>query len=364
MALNDGQRLALSQLEAIAAEGDAVELLRALEPDEPEAGLVVEITLRCAGFDRRPEGLPLRDRERFLALIPASFPFDPPSVNVAHKRWAGHPHVQWSSHLCLYVAPASEWNPSDGMFGLVDRLRYWLEKGALGELDPIGGPLHPPAAYARNRSLPMVVPRADTPTVSDAPWLGLADLRHVSDRRVDIVGWTDPLAKPWPERAAVAVLLPRPLTWEYPTKARDLLDEFERQRVDRRLLLSLLRLGAFTGGEGDPLFVAVGSPMRGVAGGERRQHLEVWYLHSDFVSGVRSSMARPSDSDELRELRADLEDALLRLADASPIDFCVVREDRPEVTERRDAGSPLEAFRGKSVAIWGCGALGAGSPTP
>jgi ThiF family/Resolvase, N terminal domain len=30
----------------------------------------------------------------------------------------------------------------------------------------------------------------------------------------------------------------------------------------------------------------------------------------------------------------------------------------PEVTLRRDAASPMRAFAGKSVAIWGCGALG------
>lgn len=358
MPLSDGQKLALHQLEAIAVEGDAVELLRVDEPVDPRGDLRVEITLRCAGFEHRAGGLRLRDRERFHVTIPTDFPFAVPSVDVSHSRWAGTPHVQWSSHLCLYQAASTEWDPSDGMFGFVDRLRHWLERGARGELDPIGGPLHPPAAYARDWRLPLVVPRADTPDVGETAWLGLAELHHVSERRVDIVGWSNPLREAWPQRAAVAVLLPRPLTWEYPTKVKDLLDEFERQAVDRRLLLSLLRLGAFTGTEEDPLFVVVGSPMRGTAGGERRQHLEVWYLRPEFARGVRSSMARPGDSAELRELRAELEEALLRLAEASPIDFCVVREDRPEVTERRDAGSPLEAFRGKTVAIWGCGALG------
>lgn len=358
MPLTAGQKLALTQLEAIAVEGDAVELLRVDEPLDPLDELVVEITLRCAGFRHQPGGLRLRDRERFHVRIAPDFPFKEPSVDVAHQEWAGHAHVQWSSHLCLYQAPTTEWDPADGIFGFVDRLRFWLEKGALGELDPVGGPLHPPAAYARDWSLPMVVPRADTPDVADAAWLGLAELRQVSDRRVDIVGWANPLREPWPEHAAVAVLLPRSLTWEYPTRVKHLLDEFDRQGVNRRLLLALLQFGAFANEEAEDLYVVVGSPMRGVAGGERRQHLEVWYLRDEFVKRVRSTTSKPTDTDEIAEIRQEMEELLLQIADLSPVEFCVVREDRPEVTERRDAGSPLEAFRGRTVAIWGCGALG------
>jgi hypothetical protein len=104
------------------------------------------------------------------------------------------------------------------MFGFVGRLRYWLEKAALGELDPIGGPLHPPAVSPRDWSLPMIIPRADTPPVTDRPWLGLAALNHVSPRRIDIVGSIDIVTDPWPPKAAVAAL-PQPLTWEYPRRS-------------------------------------------------------------------------------------------------------------------------------------------------
>ncbi len=358
MALGEGHELALSQLEAMAASGDAFELLEVVEPEDADGNLLVRLSLRCAGFEQRPGGLTLRARERFRLSIPAGFPFDTPSVDVAHRRWAGTPHVQWATHLCLYQAPATEWHPADGMFGFVARLRYWLEKGALGELDPVGGALHPPAVYRRSSSLPMIIPRADTPPIGERPWLGLAELHEVSPRRVDIVDWTDILDQAWPPRAAIAVLLPQALTWEYPTRIKGLLDEFTRQGVDRKLFLSLLRLGSFAAEEGGPLYIVVGSPMRRTADGEPRQHLEVWHLGADFASGVRATIARPTDNEEIRELRADLEAALLALADVTPIDFCYVREDRAEVTERRDAGSSLEVFRGKTVSIWGCGALG------
>jgi len=117
MPLSDGQTLALTQLEAIAAEGDAVEILRVEEPAGPFLHLRVDVTLRCAGLEHRAGGLRLRERERFTVAIPSDFPFATPSVDVSHHRWAGHAHVQWRSHLCLYVAPATEWDPADGISG-------------------------------------------------------------------------------------------------------------------------------------------------------------------------------------------------------------------------------------------------------
>ena len=98
--------------------------------------------------------------------------------------------------------------------------------------------------------------------------------------------------------------------------------------------------------------------MRRTTQGEVCQHLEVWHLAPDFARGVRATIPEPTDSGDLRELRDDLAAALVALADVTPIDFCNVRDARPEVTERRDAGSALEVFRGKCVSIWGCGALG------
>ena len=209
MALTDGQQLALSQLQAMAASGDAAELLAACEPPGADDDLPVALSLRCSGLEKREGGLALKARERFHVSIPADFPFGRPSVRVAHRRWAGTPHVHWGRWLCLYQAPATEWNPSDGMFGFIGRLKYWLERAALGELDPIGGPLHPPAVYGRNWSLPMFVLRVDAPAVGDRAWLGLAILTEISDRRADVVGWADILTgEEWPDQAAVAILLP------------------------------------------------------------------------------------------------------------------------------------------------------------
>ena len=124
------------------------------------AGFSAWISLDCAGTPHAPGGLRLRNRERFVVLVPAGIPFDVPVVLVPHRRWAGTPHVQWGVQLCLYAAPSVEWVPADGMFGLIERLTVWLERAALGELDPDDQPLHPPVAYTSGAAGVMVV-RAD-----------------------------------------------------------------------------------------------------------------------------------------------------------------------------------------------------------
>ncbi len=45
-------------------------------------------------------------------------------------------------------------------------------------------------------------------------------------------------------------------------------------------------------------------------------------------------------------------------AGSERVDWCEVREARPEVTSRRDTATPMAAFTGLRVEVWGCGALG------
>lgn len=111
-------------------------------------GTLFTISLDTAGVQTAPGGIKVRGRERFEVVIGPSFPFQPPIVKVTHRRWARCSHVQWGRQLCLYAAPPVEWNPVDGMRGLVSRLCLWLERAAAGDLDPAEQPLHPPVAYA------------------------------------------------------------------------------------------------------------------------------------------------------------------------------------------------------------------------
>ena len=191
MTLTTAQRSALRELESIAQEGDALEVITVTEPQEEGKALLVEIALSCKGLPQTSDGIRLRQRERFFVFVPADYPFRYPHVWVPHQRWAGWPHVQWTRHLCLYQAPETEWNPVDGMFGFIERLYLWVKRAAVNQLDPVGGPLHPPVAYVSNSSTPLVVPYANTPVVRDEPWIGFGCITDRPHDRIDVtrVAW-------------------------------------------------------------------------------------------------------------------------------------------------------------------------------
>jgi predicted acylesterase/phospholipase RssA/proteasome lid subunit RPN8/RPN11 len=355
-----GHRLAVEQLREIEqASVGALEVLDVREPSGEQPLGRIYISISCGGMPQVEGGLPLRDRERFIILLSDGFPFDVPSLWVLHTRFAGYPHVQWGRYLCLYQSPSTEWDSSDGMFGYIDRLMMWLRHGALNELQPTGQALHPPATYRSSDDTPLFIPRADTPEVGETPWIGLAKLRVVSDRRVDIIGWADLFAAEVEEPVAAAFLLSGQLPWEFPTSGRELLDGLEQNGVSRTLLLLALAIVARRVREGEPLYVIVGAKMRGISGSrDLRQHLTVWRVQSNMANGLRSSLHRSTDTDELRELRDDIYRIVSEWIELVEVDWCSVREDRPEIVIRRDHDTPVAWFRGKTVAIWGCGALG------
>ena len=357
--MTPGQTQALDELRAIArARPGALEILSVVEDDGSD--LLVSLSVDCRGIEHKGGGIRVRSRERFRVRVPAGFPFKPPTVRAKHTRWKGTPHVQWANYLCLYQSTESEWNPSDGMYGYVQRLLDWLEAAAKNELDPVGAPLHPPVTYTTSGT-PMIVPRVDTPAVEDEPWLGLAFLEAHGEHRFDVVGWkslssatADDLDR---TPFALAVLLPTAMPMEYPTRLLPLLNELLEAGVSMNLLIRLMSLvSAFD--DGSHVYVVVGSPMRGIAGAKPRQHLSVWRIHEDRVSNLRSSLPKDGDSAEIEAIREELRSLLVDWAAASNVQWCPVREARPEVTRARDEGSPIQWWKGKKVEVWGCGALG------
>ena len=70
------------------------------------------------------------------------------------------------------------------MFGFIERLYLWVKRAAVNQLDQTGAPLHPPVAYIKNSSTPLVVPYANTPAVKDEPWIGFGCVRDRSDDRM------------------------------------------------------------------------------------------------------------------------------------------------------------------------------------
>lgn len=354
MSRTAGQKLAVEQLEAIAAaSGGGVRLGRISEPDASEARLRVEISVDCSGIEQLAGGIALRGRERLRISVPEDFPFKQPSVYSSHRRWGGTPHVHWNRLLCLYQA-TSEWDPQAGMYGLARRIHLWLTRAAAGELDPEDAPLHPPVQYGRTRRL--VVVEANAPDVGDTAWIGFAQLEVRSDLRLDITGWQEA----WPSSAAaLAILLPRAFAWEYPSQVSDLFDAVTNQGIGRDALDALLVVASHTRPLGEPMHVVVATPMRRGIDGRTRHHVAVWEIEPDMADGLRRAFPRPSDTKEITDVRAELRSAVLDWARASSVRWCVVSENRPEIVIRRDDRSPVPtAFTGKKVVIWGCGAIG------
>ena len=353
--MTEDQASALEEIREVQAFADGA--LDILSVAERNGVLLLDCSIYTRSFARAPCGLRLRTRERLTISVPAGFPFHPPEVDVHHRRFAGFPHVQWKHHLCLYQAPNTEWDASDGMFGFLGRLEQWLRQAALNQLDPVGAPLHPPVAYTSgNRT---IVPKVDAPATGGQPWYGLARLNSVSDRRTEIHGRSEILEAPPPSPVGAVVLLPAPMPFEFPAMVSDLLTELEERGVPRRLLFLTLKVAVAQNPEDSPLYVVIGTPMRGIRGnGDLKQHLTVWYVDPVLANGLRLSLHQHSANDRLRELGVEVERIIMDWAAIAPVDWCRLTEARPEIVSRRDHSSALSWFAGRTVLLWGCGALG------
>ena len=349
--MSNAFKLAGEQIREIADSSDGTVQIHDEAPG-PNGYHQFNISIRFDGLERVGGGLPVRAREAFRVLVPSTFPFDRPLVVTPHVRFSGFRHVQWRWHPCLY-ASSLDWRPEDGMYGFIKRLDAWIRDAALNNLDPHDAPLHPPVAYTTVNRL--IVPKADTPLVEGSPWFGMAELQE-RDNRTEIIGWKE-FAPESPAHFAPAILLHKDLPFEYPETVDALLKELGSHGIDYAPFIFQLASYARHSGAGTPLTVILGTPMRRVVpGGRTLQHLAVWEISVD-------------DADKLRELHSSAQlgdtaqwnsaaSAVAKWSVFAKVGWCMVREMRPEVTLRRDQSSPMAWFRGKRVAIWGCGAVG------
>jgi hypothetical protein len=353
--MTPGQAHALRELKQLCATApNDIELIET--PQEANNCVSVAISLRLGLMETRPGGLEFCERENFILIIPSDFPFDYPTIKVTHDRFSGFPHVIWSRILCLYQS-GLEWNPSDGLFGFFERLKLWLGRAAMNDMDPIDGPLEPPHHITNFSQVPFVI-RADAPVQAGAKWFGLAVLDKQKNR-TELVGWNE-TGEDWPagKHAALTIILPKPLPMEFPQKGADLFRELEKQELGRDLLIKYLALASLFSLGDEPMHFVVGLPMRRSVDGSLRIHIAIWTTTPEFTKSLRNTIPEDTDSEKLKSIRKELADALYALFEVTSIKWCKVLEDRNEIVVRREAKSAVGWFANKKVLILGCGALG------
>ena len=143
----------------------------------------------------------------------------------------------------------------------------------------------------------------------------------------------------------------------------------EKNGVETTKTIVHLMLAAERSASNSSLLVVIGTPSRGVVSNidRRLQHLAVWEIEGADVQRLKNaalacdvlSLFKGNETpDELRELIDSVFAELLNWQNQSKVRWCSVLENRPEIIVRRDEGAPTDWFCSKSVAIWGCGALG------
>ncbi|MBL9170806.1 MAG: ThiF family adenylyltransferase [Verrucomicrobiales bacterium] len=353
--MTQGQQRAIRELERLREVSDGCFNFThdAVEESKP---LVVGISIRIGLMETRVGGLQFREREEFVLLVPSGFPFDQPVLMVRHQRFARFPHVVWAKVICLYQT-SLEWNPADGLYGFFDRLKLWLDRAAINDMDPVDGPLEPPH-HATDFSQVTFVIRANVPVPVGQSWLGFAELTECPNR-MEVVGWRGTFeGLPDGQRIALAIMLPDALPMEFPTHGGGLFSALVKQGFSRASILWHLGMAALVSPEGEPVYLVIGLPMRRAVDGTPRLHIAVWCADATAAGDLRTVLDEDGDTERLRELRQKMADVLFELFEATKISWCRVMEDRKEIVVRRDAASKLAWFLGKRALVLGCGALG------
>ena len=342
------QARAVAELDAIARRGKgALEMRGAV--DDSDSIVKVPIRVWTGDARRYPGGLPVEAYEDLEIWLHEEVPFSPPLLLASDSRWAQHSHVT-GRVLCLYIDPHSQWSPADGMYGFVHRMGEWLVAAAAGELDPHGGPLHPPVALDLERSSSHLVVRGEIPESAHRRLLW-ANLEPRNGNRFDVTEFHHfgPSATP---QLAAAIIANRPFEGDYAPTYGLLASQLEEIGFNRRRLAKHIIGVARRNPVGAPFFVLVGTLNRRVDG-RRFHHLVGWGLPTNLADRFR----RLGGSEPEIEDSATI-GAANRWATNAPLAWTRIHEVRASITRRRDTHSAMSVFAGKRIELWGCGALG------
>jgi hypothetical protein len=335
--LADEQVCARAELRRIALEYPASLTIVAEHALDDDGMLRTTIRLPTGDLHPGNGGLPVGLTEDVIITISPSFPRNPPLASVVHERFVNCSHVLQGDRLCVFLDPDREWHPKLGIVGYLYALWKWFEDAIAGRFDaatalyhPVGGVLH------KTPGSPTVVVRDDLPP--GAP-VRQAFIVHRTPRRLDL-RWTRPRL---PSDVATLIVAPAPLP-------------FGAQLTLGGLIAALAQAGSNRG----RILTAFAACAR------RNPHLD----RQPFVLAVPNPattehflLAGRLAPDTTQALRANADGGIVtidpsRLNAQSPIEWCAMSDERPEITTRRDARRPVQSLRGKTVHVWGCGGLG------
>ena len=353
---------ALADLRALEADSDsAIEVVQVRE--SKDEALLIDLSIDCRGFTHAGKGLRLRSRERFWLYFDIDFPLGPPSIFARDRRFAFNDHVYWVDtlgvSLCVYYSIEHQWRPEHGVVGFIHAFMQWLENAAAGTLDAEAEPIHPPQVTGDSAQEFFVV-RADTP-IFDGMWLGYAVVEPKAADRLDIVHWSQDSQLHTDKTLAPAILIDTPFVSEFPTHVGALLLFFERLGVDSESLAECLLVHARHTTGRPPMFLVFGVAMRGTVSKCTQQHLVVWRIDDRGANDLRKIARRRkryTDTSAKKTVAKGTAVIVQWKQSTGRLRYCKVYEDRPQVIVRRDGESGVAWFRGKTVTLWGLGALG------
>jgi len=342
--LTDSQRQARRELRQIAAEyPQHLKIIKDAGLDERK-NLQIVVRLTTSSLLTVPEGLPVSgDHEDVVVHIPQAFPWLLPTAAVTHDRFLRQPHVLLGSYLCIYLDADREWHPSHGMRDFLTRLWQWFADAAAGKFDATTALFHPVGGVIqRTPNTPTVVVRKNLDT--NGKTFLRASLTFRTTDRVDVIDWN---TRGGTVELAQVVVLGDSLPYGVGATLPIVLQQIAANVcTNTDSIATIFAHTAARNAPEAPLYVilAVPNPAR-----VSRHHLLVVRISSAVADVLRTATTRGGP--------------LLRINSTAipadtPIEWCIVSDERSEITTRRDSSRPTAQFASKVVEIWGCGGLG------
>jgi hypothetical protein len=337
VATTDRQAWGREELRRVARENPGSLTILQEHPLDADGTLRTTIRLPTGELVGGAGGLPVQSTEDVTIAIGRSFPRLPPVASVDHERFVDCSHVLQGERLCVYLDPDREWHPNAGIVGYLYALWKWFEDAVAGRFDaatalyhPVGGVLH------QSPGSPTMVVREDLPAGSP---VCLVYMVPRTSRRLDL-HWTRPSQS---ANAVALVVAPTRLPFGAQLTLGGLVGALEQAGSSASRVLTAFAACARRSPDLDrqPFVLAIPNPAT------PEHFLLAGRLDPHVTAALRANNGRGIITIDSSALDPH-----------SPIEWCAMSDERPEISTRRDAHRPVQALRGKTVHVWGCGGLG------